>query len=115
MVTHQVLVVIAVPLEDMVQIVVSNTQEELEETDQVVLLNVYGGGGNGHGSYWSFGSHQAGASSMGGSQPSSHNQMNYAHRHQSHCAWGAGGNGSGHGNRGARGREGVVVVQEFYG
>ena len=36
-VTHQVLVVIAVPLEDMVQIVVSNTQEELEETDQVVL------------------------------------------------------------------------------
>lgn len=78
-------------------------------------LNIYGGGGNGHGSYWSFGSHQAGASSMGGSQPSSHNQMNYAHRHQSHCAWGAGGNGSGHGNRGARGREGVVIVQEFFG
>ena len=28
---------------------------------------------------------------------------------------GAGGNGSQHGNRGARGREGVVVVQEFFG
>ena len=52
---------------------------------------------------------------MGGSQPSSHNQGNYAHRHQSHCAWGAGGNGSKHGDRGARGREGVVIVQEFYG
>ena len=29
--------------------------------------------------------------------------------------WGAGGNGAKHGNRGARGREGVVVVQEFFG
>ncbi len=31
------------------------------------------------------------------------------------AAWGAGGNGSQHSNRGARGREGVVVVHEFYG
>jgi ribosomal protein L15 len=52
---------------------------------------------------------------FGGSQPSSHRQSNYSHRHQSHCAWGAGGNGSQHGNRGARGREGCVVVHEFYG
>ena len=29
--------------------------------------------------------------------------------------WGAGGNGSQFSNRGARGREGVVVVHEFYG
>jgi hypothetical protein len=78
-------------------------------------LNVYGGGGNGHGSHHSYGNHSAGASYYGGSQPSSHRQSNYSHRHQSHCAWGAGGNGAQHGNRGARGREGVVVVQEFYG
>ena len=78
-------------------------------------LNVYGGGGNGHGSHYSYGNHSSGRSYWGGGQPSSHNQGNYSHRHQSHCAWGAGGNGSQHGNRGARGREGVVVVQEFFG
>ena len=78
-------------------------------------LNVYGGGGNGHGSYWCYGNHTAGGSYYGGTQPSSHNQRNYAHRHQSHCAWGAGGNGAREGNRGARGREGVVVVKEYYG
>mgnify|MGYP001206935150 FL=1 len=78
-------------------------------------LNVYGGGGNGWGSNHSYGSHQAGASYFGGSQPASHNQRNYAHRHQSHAAWGAGGNGTRQSNRGARGREGVVVVHEFYG
>lgn len=78
-------------------------------------LNVYGGGGAGHGSYWAWGCHQGGTSFMGGSQPSSHQQCDYAHRHQSHAAWGAGGNGARHGCRGARGREGVVVVQEFYG
>ena len=78
-------------------------------------LNVYGGGGNGHGSHHSYGNHSSGRSYYGGGQPSSHGQSNYAHRHQSHAAWGAGGNGSMHGNRGARGREGVVVVQEFFG
>tara|TARA_B100000073_G_scaffold63025_1_gene46627 strand:+ start:514 stop:1320 length:807 start_codon:yes stop_codon:yes gene_type:complete len=78
-------------------------------------LNVYGGGGNGHGSHHSYGNHAGGSSYMGGSQPSSHRQSNYSHRHQSHAAWGAGGNGSMHGNRGARGREGVVVVYEYYG
>ena len=78
-------------------------------------LNVYGGGGGGHGSNYSYGNHHAGTSYWGGSQPSSHGQSNYAHRHQSHCAWGAGGNGAQHGNRGARGREGVVVVHEFRG
>ena len=77
-------------------------------------LNIYGGGGNGHGSNYSYGNHTAGSSSMGGTQPSSHRQSNYSHRHQSHCAWGAGGNGSMHGNRGARGREGCVVVYEYY-
>ena len=78
-------------------------------------INTYGGGGNGWG-WWSiYGQHQAGASYFGGTQPSSHQQSNYAHRHQSHCAWGAGGQGSMFGNRGARGREGVVVVYEYYG
>ena len=77
-------------------------------------LNVYGGGGNGHGSNHSYGNHTAGSSYLGGTQPSSHNQSNYSHRHQSHCAWGAGGNGSRNSNRGARGREGVVVVYEYY-
>jgi len=78
-------------------------------------VNVYGGGGNGHGSHYSYGNNVGGKSYMGGSQASSHSQNNYAHRHQNHCAWGAGGNGAKHGNRGARGREGVVVVQEFFG
>ncbi len=78
-------------------------------------LNIYGGGGNGHGSHYSYGNHSAGQSYWGGSQPSSHQQNNYAHRHQSHCAWGAGGNGAKHSNRGARGREGLVVIHEFYG
>ena len=78
-------------------------------------LNIYGGGGNGHGSYHSYGNHSCGQSFYGGGQPASHVQRNYAHNHQSHCAWGAGGNGAREGNRGARGREGVVIVHEFYG
>ena len=78
-------------------------------------MNAYGGGGNGYGNWSTYGNHNAGVSYMGGSQPSGHNQGNYAHRHQSHAAWGAGGNGSQFGNRGARGREGVVVVYEYYG
>ena len=73
-------------------------------------LNVYGGGGNGHGSFHSYGSHSSGVGYFGGGQPASHNQRNYAHRHQSHAAWGAGGNGTRQNNRGARGREGVVVI-----
>ena len=78
-------------------------------------LNIYGGGGNGHGSNYAYGNHSSGASYFGGSQASSHGQANYSHRHQSHAAWGSGGNGAKHSNRGARGREGVVVVHEFYG
>jgi hypothetical protein len=78
-------------------------------------LNVYGGGGNGHGSNHSYGNYSGGRSFYGGSQPGSHRQQNYAHRHQNHAAWGAGGNGSRNSNRGARGREGVVVVYEYYG
>tara|TARA_B100001250_G_scaffold399543_1_gene409053 strand:- start:2027 stop:2848 length:822 start_codon:yes stop_codon:yes gene_type:complete len=78
-------------------------------------MNAYGGGGHGYGSWAKYGNHSAGMSYWGGSQPSSHQQSNYAHRHQSHAAWGAGGNGSRFGNRGARGREGVVVVYEYAG
>ena len=78
-------------------------------------LNIYGGGGNGHGSYHSYGNHSCGQSFYGGGQAASHVQRNYGHNHQSHAAWGSGGNGTREGNRGARGREGVVVVHEFYG
>ena len=78
-------------------------------------LNVYVGGGNGHGSYHSYGNHSSGRGYWGGGQPASHVQRNYGHNHQSHAAWGAGGNGARQGNRGARGREGVVVIHEFYG
>jgi len=78
-------------------------------------LNVHGGGGNGHGSHHSYGNHSGGRSYYGGSQPSSHRQGNYSHRHEGHSAWGAGGNGSQHSDRGASGRQGVVVVHEYYG
>ena len=74
-----------------------------------------GGGGGGYGDLSNYGSHHGGVSYMGGSQAAGHNQDNYSHQHQSHCAWGAGGNGSQFSNRGARGREGVVVVYEYYG
>ena len=78
-------------------------------------LNIYGGGGSGHGSHYTYGNHSCGKSYWGGGQPASHQQQNYAHRHQSHAAWGSGGNGCREGGRGARGREGVVVVHEYYG
>ena len=78
-------------------------------------LNIYGGGGNGHGSHYCYGNHSAGVSYWGGGQAAGHNQDNYSHQHQSHAAWGSGGNGAQFGNRGARGREGVVVIHEFYG
>ena len=78
-------------------------------------LNAYGGGGTGYGDWSAYGNHSAGCSYYGGSQASSHQQQNYSHRHQSHAAWGAGGNGAQHGDRGARGREGVIVVFEYYG
>ena len=78
-------------------------------------LNAYGGGGTGYGDWSAYGNHSAGVSYYGGSQASSHQQGNYSHQHQSHCAWGAGGNGAQFSSRGARGREGVVVVFEYYG
>ena len=78
-------------------------------------LNVYGGGGYGHASSHSYANLSRSASYWGGSQPNSHNQNTYAYNHQSHCAWGAGGSGAQHSSRGAGGRDGVVVVHEFYG
>ena len=78
-------------------------------------LNVHGGGGNGHGSHHSYGNYSSGVSYYGGGQPAGHNQVNWSHRHELHAAWGAGGNGSRHSNRGARGREGIVVIHEYWG
>ena len=77
-------------------------------------LNAHGGGGTGHGSHYSYGNMMGGASYMGGSQPGCHHRNHhYAHSHESYAAWGAGGNGAEFGYRGARGREGVVVVYEY--
>ena len=78
-------------------------------------LNVYGGGGYGHCSHHSYGNISRSSSYWGGSQPNSHNQNNYAYNHQSHAAWGSGGSGAQYSSRGAGGRQGVVVVHEFYG
>ena len=47
--------------------------------------------------------------------PSHHRNHHYAHSHESYAAWGAGGGGAEFGYRGARGREGIVVVYEYYG
>ena len=44
-----------------------------------------------------------------------HRNHHYAHSHESYAAWGAGGGGAEFGYRGARGREGIVVVYEYYG
>jgi len=78
-------------------------------------LNIYGGGGYGHCSHHSYGNISRSSSYWGGSQPNSHNQNNYAYNHQSHAAWGSGGSGAQYSSRGAGGRQGVVVVHEFYG
>ena len=78
-------------------------------------FNSYGGGGTGYGDWSAYG-HCAGSHSyFGGSQPSSNNQDNYAYNHQSHAAWGSGGTGAKHSNRGAGGRDGCVVVFEYAG
>ena len=79
-------------------------------------LNIHGGGGSGHGSYHSYGRHYPGPSFWGGGQPGCHHRNHhYAHSHESYAAWGAGGGGAEFGYRGARGREGIVVVYEYYG
>ena len=78
-------------------------------------FNSYGGGGTGYGDWSAYGHCAGSASYMGGSQPSSNGQHNYAYNHQSHAAWGSGGTGARYSNRGAGGRDGVVVVYEYAG
>ena len=78
-------------------------------------FNSYGGGGTGYGDWSAYGHCAGSASYFGGSQPSSNNQDNYAYNHQSHAAWGSGGTGAKHSNRGAGGRDGCVVVFEYAG
>jgi len=78
-------------------------------------LNIHGGGNGGHGSHHSYGCGVSASSYWGGGQPSCHHRNHhYAHSHESYAAWGAGGGGAEFGYRGARGREGVVVVLEYY-
>lgn len=75
-------------------------------------LNSYGGGGGSH--HQSYG--PGGRSFWGGSSASGHPQGgNFAHNHQSHAAYGCGGQGGYfHGIRGANGRNGLVVITEYY-
>jgi len=75
-------------------------------------INVYGGGGRPHHTYSSCG----GDSFWGGPVPAGHPQGGqFSWNHRSHAAYGAGGSGGYfHGNRGANGRRGCVVIYNYY-
>tara|TARA_Y200000002_G_scaffold58962_1_gene44408 strand:- start:38738 stop:39595 length:858 start_codon:yes stop_codon:yes gene_type:complete len=75
-------------------------------------LNVYGGGGQAHHTRSSVG----GPSYWGGNTAAGHPQGgNFSHNHQGHAAPGSGGtSGYFSGFRGANGRNGMIVVYEFY-
>lgn len=74
-------------------------------------LNIHQGGGGAH--HDSFG--PGGTGHFGGPAPSGHPQGgHFAHNHQGHAAPGTGGTGGYyHGHRGADGRPGIVVVEEY--
>jgi len=74
-------------------------------------LNIHQGGGGAH--HHSFG--PGGTSHFGGPAPSGHPQGgNFTHNHQGHSAPGTGGTGGYfHGHRGADGRPGIVVIEEY--
>ena len=75
-------------------------------------LNIYGGGGGNHHQQTGIG----GCSFWGGSTAGGHPQGGqFAYNHRTHAAQGAGGAGGYfHGNRGAIGKEGMVVVTNYY-
>ena len=75
-------------------------------------LNVYGGGGQAHHTRSSVG----GPSYWGGNTGAGHPQGgNFSHNHQQHSAPGSGGtSGYFSGFRGANGRNGMIVVYEYY-
>lgn len=74
-------------------------------------LNIHQGGGGAH--HDSFG--PGGTSHFGGAGPSGHPQGgHFAHNHQGHSAPGTGGTGGYfHGHRGADGRPGIIVIEEY--
>jgi hypothetical protein len=74
-------------------------------------LNIHQGGGGSH--HDTFG--PGGTGHFGGPAPSGHPQGgNFAHNHQGHAAPGSGGTGAHyHGHRGADGRPGIVVIEEY--
>ena len=74
-------------------------------------LNLHQGGGGSH--HDNFG--PGGGSYWGGAAPSGHPQGgNFAHNHQGHSSPGSGGTGAYyHGHRGADGRPGLLVIEEY--
>jgi len=76
-------------------------------------LNIYGGAGGGHEQR---SSGMGGSSFWGGPAPSGHPQGgNFAHNHQGHSAPGTGGtSGYFSGHRGSDGKNGIVVITEFF-
>ena len=74
-------------------------------------VKIYGGSGQGHRNPPGLG--HGGTSFWGGSAPTSHRQQQWAQRHRSHAAYGAGGSSGRNSERGGDGRQGIVVVYEF--
>ena len=74
-------------------------------------VRIYGGSGQGHRNPPGLG--HGGTSFWGGSAPTAHRQQQWAQRHRSHAAYGAGGSSARNRERGGDGRQGIVVVYEF--
>ena len=74
-------------------------------------VRIYGGSSQGHRNPPGLG--HGGHSFWGGSSPTSHRQQQWAQRHRSHAAYGAGGSSARNRERGGDGRQGIVVVYEF--
>ena len=74
-------------------------------------VRIYGGSSQGHRNPPGLG--HGGGSFWGGSSPTSHRQQQWAQRHRSHAAYGAGGSSARNRERGGDGRQGIVVVYEF--
>lgn len=74
-------------------------------------LNIHTGGGGNHHQRTGYG----GSSFWGGNTAGGHPQGGqFTYNHRNHAAWGSGGSGGYfYGNRGAQGRQGVIVVTAF--
>ena len=74
-------------------------------------VRIYGGSSQGHRNPPGLG--HGGCSFWGGASPTSHRQQQWAQRHRTHAAFGAGGSSARNSERGGDGRQGIVVVYEF--